>query len=99
MSSKHLAGDLNYAYPTAEIAVMGPEGAIQIIHRNSNKNTAELVQEYKDKFASPLKAAEKGYIDDIIKPSETRKRICEDLDLLSSKESKTPKRKSSLIPL
>jgi len=98
MSSKHLAGDLNYAYPTAEMAVMGPEGAIQIINAGS-KDTTELIKEYKEKFASPLKAAEKGYIDDIIKPSETRKRICEDLELLSTKVSLTPKRKSSLIPL
>jgi len=99
MSSKHLRGDANYAWPSAEIAVMGPEGAVQIIHRESKRDKKELEQEYREKFATPLKAAQKGYLDDIISPTETRKRICEDLEVLETKVLENPKKKLSNIPL
>jgi propionyl-CoA carboxylase beta chain len=99
MSSKHLKGDYNYAWPTAEIAVMGPEGAVKIIHRNSKKDPKELEAEYRDIFASPLKAAQKGYLDDIISPCETRKIICENLEILKTKKVQSPFKKLSNIPL
>lgn len=99
MSSKHLRGDSNYSWPSAEIAVMGPEGAVQIIHRGSKRDKKELEQEYREKFASPLKAAQKGYLDDIISPKETRKRIIEDLEILQTKTLENPKKKLSNIPL
>ena len=75
MSSKHLKGDTNYAWPTAEVAVMGSKGAVSIIFRG--KGSAEQEQEYMDKFGNPFPAAVRGYVDDIIEPSTTRKRICQ----------------------
>src|SRR5678810_420887 len=82
MSSKHIRGDVNFAFPTAEIAVMGPEGAVNIIFRKELEKAkdpvqkkAELVAEYREKFASPYVAAERGYIDDVIEPKETRPRL------------------------
>jgi propionyl-CoA carboxylase beta chain len=99
MSSKHLRGDTNYAWPTAEIAVMGPDGAIKIIHSKSKRDPKELEQEYREKFASPLQASKKGYLDDIIKPEDTRRIICEDLEILKTKRLENPPKKLSNIPL
>eukprot|EP00761_Pharyngomonas_kirbyi_P004941 gb/GECH01004946.1/.p1 GENE.gb/GECH01004946.1/~~gb/GECH01004946.1/.p1 ORF type:complete len:532 (+),score=106.11 gb/GECH01004946.1/:1-1596(+) len=98
MSSKHLRGDSNYAWPTAEIAVMGPKGAVEIIFRG-NDNLDEKVKEYEDRFANPLRAAERGFLDDIIMPRTTRRRICEDLEILRNKKLDNPEKKHSTIPL
>jgi len=106
MSSKHIRGDINYCYPTAEIAVMGAEGAVNIIFRNeikTAKNTEEtrhrLVAEYQEKFASPYKAAELGYVDEIIEPEETRPKIIQALEALQNKVDTNPWRKHGNIPL
>ncbi|XP_030071781.1 propionyl-CoA carboxylase beta chain, mitochondrial isoform X2 [Microcaecilia unicolor] len=96
MSSKHLRGDVNYAWPTAEVAVMGAKGAVQIIFRGE-PNEAEV--EYLEKFANPFPAAVRGFIDDIIQPSTTRLRICRDLDMLASKKQINPSKKHANIPL
>uniref|UniRef100_A0A8C8B048 Propionyl-CoA carboxylase beta chain, mitochondrial n=1 Tax=Otus sunia TaxID=257818 RepID=A0A8C8B048_9STRI len=96
MSSKHLRGDANYAWPTAEVAVMGAKGAVQIIFRGKEAN-AEA--EYVDKFANPFPAAMRGFVDDIIQPSTTRVRICHDLDVLASKTQSSPWKKHANIPL
>lgn len=97
MSSKHLRGDSNYAWPSAEIAVMGAKGAVEIIFRGQNveENTAK----YTETFANPMKAAERGFIDDIIEPSSTRQRICEDLEMLKTKDVRNPEKKHGNIPL
>jgi propionyl-CoA carboxylase beta chain len=106
MSSKHIRGDVNYCYPTAEIAVMGADGAVNIIFRNEIKNSSkteetrhQLVSEYQEKFASPYKAAELGYVDEIIEPEETRPKIIEALDILKTKVDTNPWRKHGNIPL
>ncbi len=106
MSSKHIRGDINYCYPTAEIAVMGAEGAVNIIFRNeikTAKNAEEtrnrLVAEYQEKFASPYKAAELGYVDEIIEPEETRPKIIQAMDSLKNKVDTNPWRKHGNIPL
>ncbi|KAA0719204.1 Propionyl-CoA carboxylase beta chain, mitochondrial [Triplophysa tibetana] len=98
MSSKHLRGDVNYAWPTAEVAVMGAKGAVQIIFRGK-KNQAEAEAEYVEKFANPFPAAVRGFVDDIIQPSTTRKRICRDLEVLASKKQTNPWKKHANIPL
>uniref|UniRef100_A0A3Q2ZFK6 Propionyl-CoA carboxylase beta chain, mitochondrial n=1 Tax=Hippocampus comes TaxID=109280 RepID=A0A3Q2ZFK6_HIPCM len=98
MSSKHLRGDVNYAWPTAEVAVMGAKGAVQIIFRGK-ENQAEAEAEYVDKFANPFPAAVRGFVDDIIEPSTTRKRICRDLEVLASKKQVNPWKKHANIPL
>jgi propionyl-CoA carboxylase beta chain len=98
MSSKHLRGDANYAWDTAEIAVMGAKGAVEIIFRGSD-SVEEETANYIEKFANPLKAAQRGFIDDIIKPSETRRRLCQDLEMLKSKDIRNPPSKHSNIPL
>jgi propionyl-CoA carboxylase beta chain len=106
MSSKHIRGDVNLAWPTAEIAVMGPEGAVNIIFRKELEKTAdpvarkaELVQEYREKFANPYVAAERGYIDDVIEPRETRPRLINALEMLSNKRDANPAKKHGCIPL
>jgi len=100
MSSQHLRGDTNYAWPSAEVAVMGAKGAVQIIFRGSDaEKMARDEEEYMEKFANPFPAAVKGYIDDIISPNETRKKICDDLELLAKKELENPKKKHGNIPL
>ncbi len=101
MSSKHIGGDVNLAYPTAEIAVMGPEGAINIIHRNglSNEERVKAVEDYREKFANPYKAASLGYIDEIINPRDTRKKIIDALDMTSNKRKSNPPKKHGNIPL
>ena len=106
MSSKAIGADLVYAWPTAEIAVMGPDGAINIIFRkeiaeakDKKKKRAELVKDYRDKFANPYVAAGLGYIDKVIFPHETRKLICSGLDMLASKRKSRPPKKHGNIPL
>jgi len=98
MSSKHLRGDANYAWPNAEIAVMGAKGAVAIIHRNSD-DIEKAEADYIDQFANPFPAAQRGFIDDIIKPSDTRARICMDLEALEGKDLKNPEKKHGNIPL
>ena len=85
MSSKHLRGDVNYAWPSAEIAVMGAKGAVEIIFRGKDVEANTL--EYESKFANPLVAAQRGFVDAVIAPSETRQRLAEDLALLETKQS------------
>ncbi len=106
MSSKHIRGDFNVAWPSAEIAVMGPDGAVNIIFRKELekakdpvKRKAELVAEYREKFASPYVAAERGYIDDVIEPKETRPRLINALEMLSNKLDANPAKKHGNIPL
>lgn len=99
MSSKHLRGDTNYAWPSGEIAVMGSKGAVALIFRNSPDLAAQEAA-YKERFANPLSAAERGYLDDIISPAKTRQIICEDLQVLEKKELKEPfTKKHGNIPL
>jgi propionyl-CoA carboxylase beta chain len=102
MSSKHLRGDVNLAWPTAEIAVMGPKGAVEIIFRQDTGDTAKidaLTEEYRQKFANPFVAGRRGFIDDVIMPHATRKRICRSLAMLRDKKLDNPWRKHDNIPL
>jgi propionyl-CoA carboxylase beta chain len=101
MSSKHIGADVNFAYPTAEIAVMGPEGAINILYRNkyNDKERLKAVDEYREKFANPYKAASLGYIDEIIHPKETRKKIIGALEMTRNKRKTNPPKKHGNIPL
>ena len=106
MSSKHIRSDINLAWPTAEIAVMGPDGAVNIIFRKELEKAkdpvarkAELVADYREKFASPYVAAERGYIDDVIEPKETRPRLINALEMLSNKRDTNPAKKHGNIPL
>jgi len=106
MSSKHIRADVNFAYPTAEIAVMGPEGAVNIVFRkelekaeNPDEMREKLVKEYRAKFASPWKAAELGYIDEVIMPADTRWKIISALEMLKNKRDKNPPKKHGNIPL
>jgi acetyl-CoA carboxylase carboxyltransferase component len=106
MSSKHIRGDLNIAWPSAELAVMGPEGAVNIIFRRElaeeadpDAHRAELVAEYRDKFANPYVAASRGYLDDIIEPRYTRRRLINALEMLSNKRDDNPPKKHGNIPL
>ncbi len=106
MSSKHIRGDFNVAWPSAEIAVMGPEGAVNIIFRRElekaedlEKRRAELVAEYREKFANPYVAAARGYLDDVIEPREIRPRLINALEMLQNKRDSNPPRKHGNIPL
>ena len=102
MSSKHLRGDVNFAWPNAEIAVMGAKGAVEIIFREDKSDPDKLAAreaEYKDRFANPFVAGSRGYIDDVIQPHETRKRICRSLAMLRDKKLDNPWRKHGNIPL
>jgi propionyl-CoA carboxylase beta chain len=102
MSSKQVGADVNYAYPTAEIAVMGPEGAVNIIHRNaisSEDDRQKLIDEYRETFANPYKAAELGYIDEVIYPKQTRVKIIQALELTRNKSQQQPPRKHGNIVL
>ena len=106
MSSKHIRSDINLAWPTAEIAVMGPDGAVNIIFRKELEaaedpvqKKAELVAEYKEKFANPYVAAQRGYIDNVIEPKETRPRLINALEMLSNKRDANPAKKHGNIPL
>ena len=102
MASKHLRGDVNLAWPSAEIAVMGPKGAVEIIFRQELDNESrleELTEEYRTKFANPFIAGRRGFIDDVIMPRDTRQRICRSLAMLRGKELENPWRKHCNIPL
>jgi propionyl-CoA carboxylase beta chain len=102
MSSKHLRGDVNFAWPSAEIAVMGPKGAVEIIFRKDigdPQKIADRTEEYRKKFANPFIAGHRGYIDDVIMPSETRPRLITALDLLATKRDRNPPKKHGNIPL
>jgi propionyl-CoA carboxylase beta chain len=102
MSSKHLRGDVNLAWPSAEIAVMGPKGAVEIIFRQDMGNPEKIAQrteEYRRKFANPFIAGHRGFIDDVIMPRSTRKRICRSLAMLHDKKLENPWRKHGNIPL
>lgn len=106
MSSKHIRADINYAYPTAEIAVMGPEGAVKIVYRRDlerAENTDQLrekkVQEFREKFANPYIACEKGYVDEVIEPKVTRPKLIAALNMLENKRDKNPPKKHGNIPL
>lgn len=106
MASKHIRADINYAYPTAEIAVMGPDGAVNIIYRREIQEAAdpaaaraEYIAHYKDTFANPFKAAELGYIDEIIPPEQTRARLISALEMLKNKRQQNPPKKHGNIPL
>jgi len=106
MSSKHHGGDINFAYPTAEIAVMGPDGAVNIVFRKElaeskdpEETRKKLVEEYRNNFASPFKAAELGYIDKIILPEKTRPRLIKALNMLINKKESIPERRHGNIPL
>ena len=102
MSSKHLRGDVNFAWPSAEIAVMGPKGAVEIIFRDEKNDPAKIAgreAEYKAKFANPFVAGARGFIDDVVMPHETRKRICRSLAMLKDKKLDNPWRKHGNIPL
>jgi propionyl-CoA carboxylase beta chain len=102
MASKHLRGDVNFAWPNAEIAVMGAKGAVEIIFREDKNDPVKLAAreaEYKDRFANPFVAGARGFIDDVIQPHETRKRICRSLVMLKDKKVENPWRKHGNIPL
>jgi propionyl-CoA carboxylase beta chain len=106
MSSKHIRGDMNIAWPSAELAVMGPDGAVNIIFRKElaeaedpEKRKSELVAEYREKFAHPYIAASRGYIDDVIEPRYTRQRLINGLEILSTKRDTNPPKKHGNIPL
>ncbi len=102
MSSKHLRGDINYAWPSAEIAVMGPKGAVEIIFRADRDDPAKIearTAEYREKFANPFVAGSLGFIDDVIAPRHTRLRLCRSLRMLRNKQLSNPPRKHSNMPL
>jgi len=106
MCSKHVRADLNLAWPTAEIAVMGPEGAVNIIFRRELEKAKDaaaererLVKEYVEKFANPYIAAERGFIDDVIEPQETRPRLIQALEFFEQKQEARPPKKHGNIPL
>jgi propionyl-CoA carboxylase beta chain len=106
MSSKHIRGDANFAWPTAEIAVMGPEGAVNVLYRREMDAAADpaafreaKIREYRDKFANPYAAAERGYVDEVIEPRDTRARLIAMLEILKTKRDSNPPRKHGNIPL
>jgi acetyl-CoA carboxylase carboxyltransferase component len=106
MNSKSIGADLAYAWPSAELAVMGPQGAVEILYRRELAEAgdpvarrAELVEEYTERYANPYLAAERGFIDDVIDPADTRAVLCRALDLLQSKREELPKRKHGNVPL
>jgi len=102
MSSKHLRGDVNFAWPSAEIAVMGPQGAVEIIFRADLGDAAKIAvraEEYREKFANPFVAAGRGFIDDVIEPASTRPRLCRALHMLRGKQLQNPWKKHDNIPL
>ena len=117
MSSKHIRTDVNYAWPTAEIAVMGPEGAVNIVYKRELERASQMgkteaersqilerernkkIEDFRDRFANPYVAAERGYIDAVIRPRETRKKLIDALEMLDTKREKNPPRKHGNIPL
>ena len=106
MASKHIRGDVNLAFPTAEIAVMGADGAVNIIYRRELAAAAdpvalrtELTEHYRELFASPYKAAEMGFLDQVIRPEETRRVIARSFEMLANKRQENPRKKHGNIPL
>ncbi|MBV8052209.1 MAG: methylmalonyl-CoA carboxyltransferase, partial [Acidobacteriaceae bacterium] len=106
MASKHIRADINLAFPTAEIAVMGPEGAVNIVYKreleksdNPDADRAEKIEEFRDRFANPYVAADRGYVDAVILPHETRKKLIQALEMLDTKRDKNPPKKHGNIPL
>ncbi|MGH6877729.1 MAG: carboxyl transferase domain-containing protein, partial [Rhizomicrobium sp.] len=106
MGSKHLRTDINFAWPTAEIAVMGPEGAVNILYRRELQASSDgeaarqkRIDEYRDRFANPFVAAERGYIDDVIEPRETRPKVIRALRMLANKGATMPRKKHGNMPL
>ncbi|GAA0257794.1 acyl-CoA carboxylase subunit beta [Halobacterium noricense] len=106
MASKHIGGDVNYAWPTAEIAVMGPQGAVNILYDDEladaddpEQKRQELIDEYREEFANPYTAADKGFLDDVLEPTETRPRLIDDLEMLLSKRESLPDKKHGNIPI
>jgi propionyl-CoA carboxylase beta chain len=106
MASKHIRTDVNYAWPTAEIAVMGPEGAVDIVYKrdlesapNREQMRAHKIEEFRERFASPYVAAERGFVDAVIQPRETRGKLIQALQMLETKRDKNPPKKHGNIPL
>ena len=106
MNSKSIGADLAYAWPSAELAVMGPRGAVEIVYRRDlaeadepDVRRAELVEEYTERYANPYVAAERGYVDDVISPAETRRVLVRALGILASKREELPRRKHGNVPL
>jgi acetyl-CoA carboxylase carboxyltransferase component len=106
MNSKSIGADLAFAWPSAELAVMGPQGAVEIVYRKELNSAddpiakrAELVDEYTEKFCNPYVAAERGFVDDVIDPADTRRKLVAGLELLRSKREELPKRKHGNVPL
>ena len=106
MASKHIRTDVNYAWPTAEIAVMGPEGAVDIVYKREldrapkrEELRQEKIEEFRESFANPYVAAERGYVDAVIQPRETRKKLIQALAMLETKRDKNPLKKHGNIPL
>jgi acetyl-CoA carboxylase carboxyltransferase component len=106
MNSKHIRADISFAWPSAEIAVMGAEGAVNIIHRkeiagagDANAKRADLIADYSERFSNPYIAAERGYVDAVIEPQETRAKLVKSLEMLRSKRETIPQRKHGNIPL
>jgi propionyl-CoA carboxylase beta chain len=106
MASKQIRADLNFAFPTAEIAVMGPEGAVEILFRKElaespqpEENKARRVEEFRKKFANPYIAAERGYVDEVIEPQLTRQKLISALELTAQKRDSNPPKKHGNIPL
>jgi acetyl-CoA/propionyl-CoA carboxylase carboxyl transferase subunit len=106
MASKHIGADVNYAWPTAEIAVMGPKGAVNVLYSDEleeaddpDARREELIDEYRDEFANPYTAADRGFVDDVIEPKDTRPRLIDDLEMLETKRKSQPEKKHGNIPL
>ncbi|WP_135824466.1 acyl-CoA carboxylase subunit beta [Halorussus ruber] len=106
MASKHIGADVNYAWPTAEIAVMGPKGAVNVLYsdeldeaEDTDARRQELIDEYREEFANPYTAADRGFVDDVIEPQDTRPRLVDDLEMLQSKRDELPDKKHGNIPL
>jgi propionyl-CoA carboxylase beta chain len=109
MASKHIRADVNYAWPTAEIAVMGPEGAVDIVYKSEISKIKDSrareearkakIEEFRDRFANPYVAADRGFVDAVISPRETRKKLIQALEMLDTKRDKNPPKKHGNIPL
>ena len=106
MASKHIRADVNYAWPSAEVAVMGPEGAVDIVYKreltkaeNKDQERARLIEQFRERFANPYVVAERGYVDAVIAPRETRKKLIDALEMLDTKRDKNPPKKHGNIPL
>jgi propionyl-CoA carboxylase beta chain len=106
MASKHLRADVNLAWPTAEVAVMAPEGAVSIVFRKEIQaakdpvaERARLVQQYRDEYANPYKAAELGYVDEVVKPEDTRPKVIRAFEMLRTKRQEGPHKKHGNLPL